>query len=96
MNTEYLKNLFTKKEIEDYNNIDVENFDNHIITIKIKKEFNKFLKEIYTETKLYRSNNIEYLLNQVCNFFKNIINLEISYNIYNYKSYSLKTMNIVF
>lgn len=37
MNTEYLKNLFTKEEIEDYNNIDVENFDNHIITIKIKK-----------------------------------------------------------
>ena len=96
MNTEYLKNLFTKEEIEDYNNIDVENFDNHIITIKIKKEFDKFLKEIYTETKLYRSNNIEYLLNQVCNFFRNTINLEISYNIYNYKSFSLKTMNIVF
>lgn len=99
MNTEYLKNLFTKEEIEKYNSDDDDdntNFDKDNFVIRLQKEFNKFLKEIYTETKLYRSNNIEYLLNQVCNFFRNTINLEISYNIISNKSYSLKTTNIIF
>lgn len=97
MNTEYLKNLFSKEDIERYNfDDDNNNFDKNNFIIKLQNEFNKFLKKIYTETKLYRSNNIEYLLNQVCNFFKNTINLEISYNIYSNKSYSLKTTNIIF
>ena len=97
MNTEYLKNLFTKEEIERYNfDNDNSDFDKSYFVDRLQKEFNKFLKEIYNETKLYRSNNIDYFLNQVCNFFKNTINLEISYNIISNKSYSLKTTNIIF
>lgn len=97
MDIEYLKNLFTKEEIERYSsdsdNID---FDKDNFVIKLQTEFNKFLKEIYTETKIHRSNDIEYMLNQICIFFSNTINLKISYNIISNKSFSLKTTNIIF
>ena len=97
MDIEYLKNLFTKEEIERYSSdSDNTDFDKDNFVIKLQTEFNKFLKEIYTETKLHRSNDIEYMLNQICIFFSNTINLKISYNIINNKSFSLKTTNIIF
>ena len=97
MNLEYLKNLFTKEEIERYSSdSDNTDFDKDNFVIKLQTEFNKFLKEIYTETKLHRSNDIEYMLNQICIFFSNTINLKISYNIISNKSFSLKTTNIIF
>lgn len=40
--------------------------------------------------------DIEYMLNQICIFFSNTINLKISYNIINSKSFSLKITNIIF
>lgn len=94
---EYLKNLFTKEDIQNYNNkSDNDDFDKDTLVITLKKEFNTFLLNSFLETKLHRSNNIEYLLNQVCLFFKNTINLDLVYNISNNKSFTLKTMNIVF
>ena len=36
------------------------------------------------------------MLNQICIFFSNTINLKISYNIISNKSFSLKTTNIIF
>lgn len=78
---EYLKNLFSKEDIENYNNkSNNEDFDKDILVITLKKEFNTFLLNSFLETKLHRSNNIEYLLNQVCLFFKNTINLDLVYN----------------
>lgn len=97
MDIEYLKNLFTKEEIERYNfDSDNTDFDKDNFVIKLQTEFNKFLKEIYTETKLHCSNDIEYMLNQICIFFSNTINLKISYNIISNKNFSLKTTNIIF
>lgn len=97
MNIEYLKSLFTQTEIEKYCFDDDNNdFDKDNFVIKLQNEFNKFIKELYTENKLYDSNNINYFLSQVCLFFEYTINLKVNYNISTNQNLSLKIENIIF
>lgn len=97
MNIEYLKSLFTQTEIEKYCFDDDNNdFDKDNFVIKLQNEFNKFIKELYTESKLYNSNNINYFLSQVCLFFEHTINLKVNYNISTNQNLSLKIENIIF
>lgn len=97
MNIEYLKSLFTQTEIEKYCFDDNNNgFDKDDFVIKLQNEFIKFIKELYIESKLYNSNNINYFLSQVCLFFEHTINLKVKYNISTNQNLSLKIENIIF
>ena len=108
MDIEYLKSLFTQIEIERYCfDDDNSDFDKTIFIDKLISEFDKFIKELYTEIKLYHSTNINYLLSQICLFFKHTINLNclffkhtinlnVNYSISTNKNLSLKIENIIF